>query len=292
MTGSAPTRRIAVLFHEGDRHTNLSGYIVDHLAGFWREDGHEVTYVFGTRRFVPADVLFVHVNLSVVPDDYLAFAARYPVVVNGRIRDIRKSVISENLLRRGDTWTGPVIVKSDLNFAGSPEIVLRRGWLQRKSLTWRRLHLVGRTLAGRTPTFGSWQDYLIFDTLDGVPEKFFTDPKVVVEKFLPEIEDGLYRLRMYQFLGHRSSCTRLASPSPLMKAETSVHVEQIEPHPDVLLWREKLTMDYGKLDYLEHDGQVVLIDVNKTTGASTHIADEELRRMRRYQAEGLYSFFR
>jgi len=125
-------KRIVVLFHKGDRQSDLSGYIVDHMARCWREDGHAVTYLFGTRPFVPADLLFIHVNLSVVPDEYLEFASQYPIVVNGRIRDIRKSTTSRNLLFPGDSWGGRVIVKSDLNYAGEPERMLRRSWLQRR----------------------------------------------------------------------------------------------------------------------------------------------------------------
>ena len=95
-----------MLFHEGDRHRNPSEYIVHHLAEFWREDGHTVSYVYGLKRFVPADIVLVHVNLSVVPSDYLEFASRYPLVLNGKIRDIRKSSFSKNLVRPG-SWDGP-----------------------------------------------------------------------------------------------------------------------------------------------------------------------------------------
>jgi hypothetical protein len=113
----------------------------------------------------------------------------------------------------------------------------------------------------------------------------------VVERFRPEFENGLYHLRMLQFLGDRWTCTRLASHEPLIKAGTSVRAEQIEPHPEVLVWRSDLSIDYGKLDYVVNAGEPVLLDVNKTTGASSHMADDELRAMRRYQAEGLYSYF-
>src|SRR5271157_3774266 len=82
----APTvrsrKRIVVLFHRREPRENVSSYIVDHFARFWREDGHDVQYVFGTQRFVPADLVFVHVDLSVVPDEYLAFASRYAVAIN------------------------------------------------------------------------------------------------------------------------------------------------------------------------------------------------------------------
>jgi hypothetical protein len=50
-------------------------------------------------------------------------------------------------------------------------------------------------------------------------------------------------------------------------------------------------MDYGKLDYVVHEGDVILLDANKTIGASRHLDDAELRSMRRHQAEGLYTYF-
>jgi len=286
-----PAKRIAVLFHEGDRHVELGGYIVDQLARFWREDGHEVVYLFGTNRFVPADLVLVHVDLSVVPDQYIDFAASYPIVLNGRVRDIRKSTTSKNLVHPGDAWEGPVIVKSDLNYGGFPEWMLGRGWLGRRSRAWRGAQRViaGLALQGAVR---SWKDYSIFDRLADVPAALWESQDVVVEKFLPEVENGLYHLRMFQFLGDRWSCTRLASREGVIKANSSVSVELIEPHEDVVAWREELGMDYGKLDYVVHDGEAVLLDANKTTGASTHMADEELRAMRRYQAEGLYAYLR
>ena len=286
------SKRIAVLFHARDRHKEPWSYIVDHLARYWREDGHTVRYLFGTRRFVPADLVFVHVDLSIVPDVYLELASRYPIVINGRIRDIRKSTTSRNLLRPGDSWAGPVIVKSDLNHGGEPERTLReRSWLRRRVPLWRELARIGDRVMGREVPFRSWRDYRVFDRLADVPESWFRNRDAVVERFRPEIENGLYHLRMYQFLGNRWSCSRLASPDPILKAATSVHVERIEPHPAIVAWRETLRMDYGKLDYVVHEGEVVLLDVNKTTGASRHLGDAELQMMRRSLAEGLYSYF-
>jgi hypothetical protein len=286
-----PAKRIAVLFHEGDRYVDLGGYIVDHLARVWREDGHEVVYLFGTNRFVAADLVLVHVNLSVVPDQYIEFASRYPLVLNGRVRDIRKSMTSKNLVRRADAWEGPVIVKSDLNFGGYPERLLGRGWLERRSRPWRG---VKRVIAGLVPQSAvrAWENYRVFDRLADVPDALWANRDIVVEKFLPEVENGLYHLRMLQFLGDRWTCTRLASPERVIKANSSVSVERIEPHEDVVAWRDELGLDYGKLDYVVHDGEAVLLDANKTTGASTHMDDEELRAMRRYQAEGLYAYLR
>jgi hypothetical protein len=286
------SKRIAVLFHRGEQSAHVSGYIVDHLAQFWREDGHEVTYLFGTKLFVPADLIFVHVNLSLVPDEYLEFASRYPVAVNGLIRDIRKSSISRNLLRPNDPWSGPVVVKSDLNYAGVPERLLGESWLQRRFERWKQLTRRVTRLLGRAAPFSDSRSYLVFDTLADVPEKWFHDRNVVVERFRPETENGLYHLRMYQFLGDRMTCTRLASPDRILKAQGSVRVERIEPHSEIVGWRRKLGMDYGKLDYVINEREVVLLDANKTTGASRHMDDKELMAMRRYLADGIYSFFR
>jgi hypothetical protein len=285
-------KRIAVLFHSGDRHTDLAGYIVHHLADCWRADGHEVVYLFGTRRFVPADLVLVHVNLSVVPEDYVRFARRFPIALNDHISDIRKSTTSTNLVRRGDGWDGQVIVKSDLNYSGGPERALGQSWLHRHWRPWRGVKRVTTRLTDSRETFTDWRDYLVFDRPDDVPPPYFKRRDVVVERFRPEFENGLYHLRMYQFLGDRWSSTRLASPDPILKAETSINVERVEPHPDVFVWREQLGMDYGKLDYVVSDGEAVLLDANKTTGASRHMSDDALTEMRRYQAEGLYSYFR
>lgn len=144
-------RSIAVLFQHHDRPSGVSGYIVDHLARLWRADGHEVTYLFGTGGFVPADIVLVHVDLSVVPASYLEFASRYPLVLNGRIRDIRKSVVSSNLVGPGDAWSGPVIAKSDLNCGGWTEDVLEAGWLRRHV---RGSHRARRVYERRIPSSG------------------------------------------------------------------------------------------------------------------------------------------
>jgi hypothetical protein len=279
-----------VLFHEADRR-DPADYIVHHLAGFWREDGHEVHYVFGTKRFVPADIVLVHVNLSVVPDAYLELASRYPVALNGRIRDIRKSTFSRNLLRPSDTWDGRVIVKSDLNYAGMPERYLRMGPLEHRWRTLRRARVLLERLAGSAPPFSGPRDYRIFDSVADVPAPYFSNRHVIVEKFRPEIEDGFYHTRVYQFLGDRHTCTRMGTPNPVVKAERDARTESVEPAPEIVAWRHELGLDYGKLDYVVNDGDVVLLDVNKTTGASRYMDDEHRRRMRRYLAEGLYSYF-
>jgi hypothetical protein len=282
--------RIAVLFHERQRETDARIYLVDRLARFWREDGHEVVYLFGTERFVPADLLLVHVDLSIVPERYFDFAARYPVILNGHVRDIRKSVTSRNLVRPGDGWDGPVIVKSDLNYAGLPERVLGRGVLARRSWTWWRIREAAARVA-RRDIVRTWSDYRVFDRLDDVPEPWLHRPELVVERFLPELDGERYHIRTYLFLGDRGWCSRVGSARAVFKTDARAEVELVEPHPQVRAWRAEHRIDYGKFDYTFHAGEPELIDVSKTMGSAVYAADPgPLNAERRVMASGLYPY--
>ena len=70
--------RVAVLFHEREPDIDPALHLVHNFAQVWREEGLEVVYLYGTERFVPADLVLVHVDLSVVPEAYLEFAAQLP----------------------------------------------------------------------------------------------------------------------------------------------------------------------------------------------------------------------
>jgi hypothetical protein len=275
--------RIAILFHALERGLDPRLYLVAHLAELWREDGAEVVYLYGTDEFVPADLALVHVDLSVVPESYLELASRYPIALNGRVRDIRKSATSRYLVQPGDGWDGPVIVKSDLNCAGYPE--------HRTSLTGlRRLRIV-RALSLRLRAAPTWRDYRVFDRLADVPASLLGRPDLVVERFLPDLEDGLYHTHMYQFLGEAERCSRLSSREAVFKADESTAARAVEPHPAAQAWREELGLDYGKIDYIVRGNEAILIDANKTTGSSTtYIEHGTLQAERRRQADGIYAY--
>lgn len=265
-------------------------YAVLHMATCWREAGHEVTLVFGVKQFVPADVAILHVDLSVVPEDYLEFARRYPVALNGMVKDVRKSTFSRHLLRADDSYDGRVIVKSDLNFAGLPERLL----VERRSLLRIRLENVLRSL--RRPRmgdhrlrFGMSSDYRIYESLRDVPSVCFHTPGVIVEKFLPEMDRGLYCLRLYLFLGDRSTSVRIAARDPIVKVADLVSRTAVEPHPDILGLRKALKFDYGKFDYVVRDGRAIPLDVNKTPGEGRTVSPES-REGLRHRAAGLDSF--
>ena len=268
-------RKIAILFHENARGQPLN-YLINLYAEFWRADGHEVIFLFGVRQFAPADLVIVHVDLSIVPDEYLEFAKQYPIILNGEVKDIRKSTFSRLLVKPGDPYAGKVIVKSNYNYAAVPE----------RSL--------GVSLDPRgfsASFFGSPLDYQIFENPKSVPPVLFTDPNVVVEKFLPEIEDGLYFVRILLFLGDHLSCTRVASRDPIVNTSSQVRSEFVEPHPEIERLRKTMKFDYGKFDYVIHEGHVLLLDANKTVGAPNLPSIPARMADRRYRAEGLYAYF-
>lgn len=268
-------RTIAVLWHAGQRGRPPGTYMIDHYAEVWREDGHRVVDLYGTAEHVPADLAIVHVDLSVVPAELLEFAGRYPRALNSGIRDIRKTTFSTLRVTPADGYRGAVIVKSDLNYAGLAERALRAPNAPR-----------GRFLAGlRSP-----RDYAIFETAAAVPEEIWTDPEVVVERFVPEIEDGSYVTRAMVFLGDRATCAKFYGPHPIVNTTTSTRMERVEPHPEMLALRAAMGFDYGKFDYVLHDGRPVLLDANKTVSGANAPKTPERVAARRWRAEGLYAY--
>lgn len=284
-------KRIVILFHANERGLDLNRYVIKFFADIWREDGHDVRLLFGVKEFIPADLILVHVNLSVVPDEYLEFARRYPIALNGQVKDIRKSTFSAQLVTPDDDYDGMVIVKSDLNYAGRPERQLLQPWLSKKPLLASKIRSFRRRMSRFVPYFGDPMDYLLFDSIREVPNRYFRSEHVVVERFLPEIDDGKYFVRSYQFLGDRATTVRVSSDHPIVNSTTSTALQEIEVHHDVVEFRHAMKFDYGKFDYVLHNGRAVVLDINKTTGAGRSGLFQNLIPLRRHRAEGLYYYF-
>jgi hypothetical protein len=251
---------IAILFHARQHETRQ--YLISSFAEIWRALGIEIVYLFGTDRFVPADLIIVHVDLSVVPEDYLDFARQYPIVINGEVANVRKSAVGQLHIARDSSYEGPVIVKTDLNYGGFPERSLLSESIVRRSL--------GK-LGPDAPR------YRLYERIDAVPNRFLATRDFVVEKFLPELDDGRFYIRNYYFLGDRYTCERFSSARPVVRAGQQGTGEQIEPDPAIVEARRRLRLDYGKLDYVMHNGQPLLLDVNKTVGGNSAKLDRILR---------------
>jgi hypothetical protein len=262
------TKSIAVIFHKNERKSSLPRFAIWHLAKVWQEDNIKVFLLFGVQKFVPADLALLHVDLTTVPEEYLDFAQRYPVVLNGRIKDIRKSSFSKNKVKPGDGYQGKVLVKSELNYAGEPERKLLGTPLSRLALRITcRMPLFQPSRRGSEPDFRSPRDYRIFDNPGSVPEDWFGRNDVIIEKFLPEFKDGLYCLRSHHFLGDHGACVLRKSPHPIINASTSISREEVAPDPEIVELTKLMKFDYGKFDYVMHEGNAILLDANKTPGA-------------------------
>ncbi len=277
--------KIAVLLHEADRGRDLGRYHVFQLAQIWQRDGHQVQPVFGTGSFVAADVAILHIDLSVVPERYLDFAARYRHCMNRDVRDIRKSAISRQAVQPGDGWDGAVIVKSELNCAGAPERVNGGGWRRARE----SLRRAGRRLLGR-PELRGPADYRVFPNRAAVPPELAAHPDAFIERFLPETENGLYHTRSMVFVGPARTCQLLRAHEPVVRVGNAIAIEECEPHPDMVRLSREMGYDYGKFDYVMHDGAPVLIDANKTTGSADMVRFPVIGAMRERRAQGLYQW--
>ena len=278
-------RRLAILHSRstprGARHHMIS-QIEIHLNAL----GVETVHLYGTRHYEPADAIFVHVDLSVVPDQVRRFAARYPMQINAGARDIRKTSFADGLLDSWNTYDAPVIVKSDLNYGGVPEF-FERGLLDRLA------RKIGRVLTGKpAPKIASKSDYRVFSTLAAVPPELFGEGNVV-QKLLLEKDGDKNLLREYIFLGrlHYENIER--SSSEIITEDDHVSCEPFVPHPRLLNLRHRMKLDYGKIDYVMIDGEPFIFDANKTMGlgskAGTEAFGDGFNRMLKAFAEEIAS---
>jgi hypothetical protein len=286
--GFAMKKRIALIFHEHERQSSLPRFAIWHLAEAWRKENIEVSLLFGVQKYVAADLALLHVDLTEVPGEYLDFAHRYPLVLNGLIRQIRKSSFSKQRVYPGDGYTGKIIVKSDLNYGGEPERKLLGTLLSRLALRiTSRLHFPRTSDNGLKPDFRSSRDYRIYDSSACIPGDWFNDGNLIIERFLPEVRKGAYYLRSYHFLGNQGACVLRKSLKPLVHAATAISREEVDPDPDIVELTQQMRFDFGKFDYVMHEDRPVLLDTNKTPGAGR---SPEFFAMCRNWARGIRSY--
>lgn len=287
-------RRIVVLLHENDKTSEQRPFVLWGVAQAWRRRGIEVIAVHGTERFVDADLVVNHVDLTVVPETYRDVLARYPAGINRQAVDISKSKISKQVVRRGDGYEGPVIVKTVLNHGGKPEgklIGLDASALAKARASWGRLRAprvpaalagVGRT--GRRLAPGA---YPVLPSVADVPASVWENPGLLVERFLPEREGDLYVVRTLTFLGDRHVSLRVGGTDPLVKAATASLREEVPPHPAAWAAAEALGVRFGKVDYAVRDGEAVVFDVNRTPSYGANVTPQRLETACALLADGL-----
>jgi hypothetical protein len=269
--------RIAVLLDDRDDRFDSAGYLLRLLVKVWEAKGATVSVLRGAQSFTPADVCIPHLDLTVTPPAYQQLLHRYPVAINRRLLDISKSTISSNLLAADDAYDGEVIVKTNCNYGGLPESRLKPRPAQRP-MGRRIFDKLCAVLRGRRAAEDrAWRsiesiksgDYPIFPSLRAVPPGIFANKNLIVEKFLPERDgSGDYRLRYCYFFGDRQINFLLRSKEPVVKGSNTFSCDETAAPPELDAIRRRLGLDYGKLDYVLRDGQVVLFDVNRTPASA------------------------
>ncbi|MDD4882337.1 MAG: hypothetical protein PHX10_12225 [Gallionellaceae bacterium] len=246
-------------------------YMVSRLAEYWRQQGHRVSA--GAMPVLQADIGILHIDRTRVPAGLVPANPAGVPLLNGSLLDISKRHISANLLGPDSSHDGAVIIKTDANAFGKPE--MRR----QSRLDGQRLR---RRIARKLP----WRwlrelppgTYPVLDCLAAVPDWVWRRDDLVVERFCPELEGDEFVLRLWLFFGDREYSVRLFSREPVVKVSNMTRYEYLDAVPDSLrAERARLGIDFGKLDYVMVDGEAVLLDVNKTpTVAAKHSRQSRL----------------
>lgn len=272
---------IVILTHAHDSF-RAGNYLLRSFICHWMGAGHRVSLVAGLRDCPDGDIAILHVDLSVIPASYVEASKRYPVVLNGAALDIRKRLVSRSLLRPEDDWDGPVIVKTDLNCGGHPELRIQQNSARAGS----RADIFGE---GITSLRGP---YPIFRTVKDVPDAVWDDPGLVVERFLPERDARGFWMRAWVFLGEKERCTRYLGSHPVVKSG-NILAREPAPVPDALrAERRRLGFDFGKFDFVVRDGEAILFDANRTPWAPPPPLTPQLQASNASLAHGLDAWLR
>ena len=266
---------ILVLVHPSDLFRNRH-FMVTGLFDHWMAAGHRVLVHEGTTGLPDADIALLHVDTTIVPEAYLDALRRYPIVLNQATGDISKRRISEQLVGPDESYAGPVIVKTNANAGGVPE------WLHQEvaRASGRPMGPAVHPMLARYPVFASSSE---------VPVAMRRDPELVVERFLPERDEHGYYARHWIFFGPAERCNRVRGAEPVVKG-ADIEERIAVPVPDELrAWRKRLGFDYGKFDFVIHEGKPVLLDVNRTPAAPANLSDA-LRAGNAELAKGIDAF--
>jgi hypothetical protein len=240
-------------------------YFLELFRSAWEARGWSVAVSEDPRRFVDGDVAIAHIDLTKIPLRWAEVLARYPRVVNGRLPDISKRRVTPALLTDVERWDGPVIVKTNENCAGSADTYERASRLTFGFAPAARVAALLLRAADRASGIDPRQPYPVFDRLADVPQRLRRNRALVVQRFLPERDGARYVLRFATFFGRRAVSTRLLSEEKIVKSGGVVAPPEVVETPPALLDQlEALGADYGKADYVLHDGVPLLLDVNRT----------------------------
>lgn len=239
------------------------GYFIAAVAARWEAAGHRVLVHQGLGTPPPGDLAILHVDMTRPPADYVALARRYPVALNAGALDIGKRRVSRNLVTPDDTWSGPVIVKTDGNAGGTPDRVLRAAENRQRG-RWRQR--LWQAVADRLTRRPAGDDYAIHASKAAVPGWVWRHPDLVVERFLPQRHGENYVLNSAFISGRHGIVSAFATREPLVKIARVREVFPLHGEIPPAVWAAARNhgLDLGKIDYVIHQGEAQVLDVNPT----------------------------
>ena len=274
---------LVVIIHEYDTFLTrkddsprpfTSVYLLFDVAQHLHQMGHKIRLAQGPEA-IGGDAALLHVDATIVSQEYLDLEGRYPRAFNFSTFDISKRNVSRLILAKDEAWDGPVIVKSNFNNKAMAEDVHNRVAVRH-----------GRPLPH--PGVTAFDKYEVFDSIDQVHEHIWSDPSLVVERFVPEEDgNGNFVFRTWVFMGPRERCTRFITKDRISKAAGVLGYEPMEVPEKLRAERERLGFDFGKFDFVMHNGEPLLFDANRTPGTAAAIREMRAKGARNL-AEGMH----
>lgn len=276
-----------VVIVDNPRRFEKKHYFLHLLIVEWKRAGWKVMVCADLRCLPDADLAILHVDLTRLPETYQTLSTRYPTVINMRAVDISKRRISQQLLNPADDYRGPVIVKTDANAGGVGERAARYGM----PILGRLRRILDRNRHWTRTGVLNTEDYPVYPSIREVPPEVWNNPRLVVERFIAERHGDNYALRQWVFLGDRELGRISFGKSPVVKARNIIASESLDSVPDSLrIQREELGFDYGKFDYVLHEGRAILLDANRTPTAQGRNLSEKGKAYASALADGIQAF--
>jgi hypothetical protein len=245
-----------------------SSYLLNYLAIEWARNGYSIT-LSGPKNPPNADLGILHVDMTVVSQDFLDACSAYPVLLNGQFTDNSKRLISKHVISPDCNYSGAVIIKTNANYGGLHELRAKypAGYPDELVAMHPNNSATQWSLVQHIPT----ESYIVLESIDAVHEEVWTNPYLVVEKFTPEIDaDGLYCMRACLFFGDEEVGLLVKSRSKIIKGRDVIDLQFISgiAPTEVQQFKKDHHMEFGRIDYVIHRGEVVIFDANKTASLS------------------------
>ena len=92
-------------------------------------------------------------------------------------------------------------------------------------------------------------------------------------------------------MGSEGLAVRTKSEHPVVKGAGGTDLEFVPVAESILAMRHELGFDYGKFDYVIHEGEAVLLDINATPTFGRAYAPDVRRKIAAQLAKGIGYWF-